>query len=287
MNFRDLKIGLQVITPQGDIFEVCGTDVLKEELLVKVVEFATKGPMDEEPMDRRGRDFASDSGWITEHGKNVMKRGFYEVCYKDFSLWYEDVPNFKEGDIVKDLDGNKYRIAFVGNVRSIPDIYKLELLDLRDKYSCRQSQRYVAFEDVGDVAYIYNTQNDAVRSDDFTGIYQLFATELRLVEEQEIPTDADDRTPVAPNITLNVSSTPFAPRLSIDEIREITTNAEQTEISKLLDTAYKAILEEARKGGRKVSVTKTNTVADSKVIEYFRSEGFGVDEFMTNFEIKW
>ena len=30
MNFRDLKFGLQVITPQGDIFEVCGTDVLKE-----------------------------------------------------------------------------------------------------------------------------------------------------------------------------------------------------------------------------------------------------------------
>ena len=97
MNFRDLKFGLQVITPQGDIFEVCGTDVLKEELLVKIVEFATKGPNDEEPMDHRGRDFASDSGWVTGHGKNVMKRGFYEVCYKDFSLWYEDVPNFKEG----------------------------------------------------------------------------------------------------------------------------------------------------------------------------------------------
>ena len=283
MNFKDLKVGLQVITPQGDIFEVCGTDVLKEEVLVKAVGLATKGPMDEEPMDRRGRDFASDSGWITEHGKNVMKRGFYEVCYKDFSLWYEDVPNFKEGDIVKDLDGNKYRIDFVGGVSGNPDIYKLELLDLRDKYSCRQSQRYVAFEDVGDVAYIYNTQNDAVRSDDFTGIYQLFATELRLVEDQEISTDADDRIPAAPNIALNVSST----RLSIEEIREITANAEQTEISKLLDIAYKAILEAARKGARKVPVTKTETVADSKVIEYFRSEGFGVDEFMTNFEIKW
>lgn len=276
MNFNDLKVGLQVITPQGDIFEVCGTDILKEELLVKIVEFATKGPMDEEPMDRHGRDFASDSGWITEHGKNVMKRGFYEVCYKDFSLWYEDVPNFKEGDIVKDLDGNKYRIDFVGGVRNNLDIYKLELLEFSGDHIQRLARKGAEFEDIGVKWYIYNTKNDAVRSDNYVGIYQLFASELKLVE----PNTEVVNPKAAPVV-------PKAPRYSVDEIREITANAEQTEISKLLDTAYKAILEAARRGDRKVSVTKTETIADSKVIEYFRSEGFGVDEFMTNFEIKW
>ena len=276
MNFRDLKFGLQVITPQGDIFEVCGTDVLKEELLVKIVEFATKGPNDEEPMDHRGRDFASDSGWITEHGKNVMKRGFYEVCYKDFSLWYEDVPNFKEGNIVKDLDGNKYKIDFVGGVRANPDIYKLELLEFSGDGIQRLARKGQEFEDIGSKCYIYNTKNDAVRHDNYLGINQLFASELKLVEP-DIEVDTLDVVPV----------TPRAPRLSIDEIREITANAEQTEISKLLDISYSSILEAAKRGDRKVPVTKTYTVADSKVIEYFRSEGFTVNDFLTNFEIKW
>lgn len=273
MNFRDLKFGLQVITPQGDIFEVCGTDVLKEELLVKIVEFATKGPMDEEPMDRHGRDFASDSGWVTEHGKNVMKRGFYEVGYRDLSLWYEDVPNFKEGDIVKDLDGNRYRIDFVGGVRANPDIYKLELLEFSGDHIQRLARKGAEFEDIGSKWYIYNTKNDAVRNDNYVGIYQLFASELKLVEPN---------TEVA-----NPEVAPKSPRYSVDEIREITANAEQTEISKLLDTAYNSILEAASKGIREVPVTKTNAVADSKVIEYFRSEGFTVNDFLTNFEIKW
>nr|DAV24269.1 MAG TPA: hypothetical protein [Caudoviricetes sp.] len=276
MNLKDLKFGLQVITPQGDIFEVCGTDVLKEELLVKIVEFATKGPMDEEPMDRYGRDFASDSGWVTEHGKNVMKRGFYEVHYKDFSLWYEDVPNFKEGDIVKDLDGNKYRIDFVGGVSANPDIYKLELLEFSGDHIQRLARKGQEFEEVGSKWYIYNTKNDAVRHDNYLGIYQLFASELMLVEPNtEVATP--EVVPVAPS----------TPRLSIDEIREITANAEQTEISKLLDISYSSILEAASKGIREVPVTKTYTVADLKVIEYFRSEGFTVNDFLTNFEIKW
>lgn len=278
MNFRELKFGLQVITPQGDIFEVCGTDILKEELLVKIVEFATKGPMDEEPMDRRGRDFASDSGWVTEHGKNVAKRGFYEVCYKDFSLWYEDVPNFKEGDIVKDSDGNKYRIDFVGGVRANPDIYKLELLEFSGDHIQRLARKGQEFEDIGSKWYIYNTKNDAVRHDNYLGIYQLFASELKLVENT-----ANAETTKSPR----VPSAPSVPRYSIDEIREITANAETFEINKLMDIAYSSILESARKGIRKVSVNKTNTVADSKVIEHFRSEGFTVNDFTSNFEIEW
>lgn len=159
----------------------------------------------------------------------------------------------------------------------------MKLTEVRDKYSTRQSQRYVAFEDVGDVSYIYNSQNDAVLNDDYSGIYQLFATELRLVESDEVSANADNPAPVKP-------ATPVAPvaqHYSIEEIRKITANAVQTETRKLMDIAYKAILEEARRGGRKVPVNKSMTPADPQVMEYFRSEGFGVDEFMTIFEIKW
>ena len=283
MNFRDLKVGLRMISPQGDIFEVCGIDTLKEEVLVKVVEFSTKDHTDEDPMDRYGHEFtAGNSGWISERGRFVPRRGFYEVCYHDLSLYYDDIPNFKEGDIVKDLDGNKYEIAFVGSVRAIPYIYKLELLDLRDKYSTRQAQLGIVFEDIGDVSYIYNSQNDAVLNDDYSGIYQLFATELKLVEGV-LFTTADAETTKSPR----VPSASSVPRYSIDEIREITANAENFEINKLMDIAYSSILEAARKGICKVSVNKTNTVADLKVIEYLRSEGFTVNDFTNNFEIKW
>lgn len=286
MKFEDLKVGLRMISLQGDIFEVCGIDTLKEEVLVKVVEFSNKDHTDEDPMDRYGHEFtAGNSGWISERGRFAPRRGFYEVCYHDLSLWYDDIPNFEEGDIVKDLDGNKYKITFVGSVRAIPDIYKLELLDLHDNYSTRQAQLGIAFEDNGDVSYIYNSQNDAVLNDDYSGIYQLFATELKLVEGVLFTTanNANAETTKSPR----VPSAPSAPRLSIDEIREITTNAENFEINKLMDIAYRSILEAARKGICKVSVNKTSTVADLKVIEYLRSEGFIVNGFTNNFEIEW
>lgn len=280
MKFEDLKVGLRMISPQGDIFEVCGIDTLKEEVLVKVVEFSTKDHTDEDPMDRYGHEFsAGNSGWISERGRFVLRRGFYEVCYHDLSLWYDDIPNFKEGDIVKDLDGNKYKIAFVCSVRDIPDIYKLKLLEFPGDFIQRQACKSCAFEDVQDELYIYNSQNDAVLNDDYSGIYQLFATELKLVEGVLFTTANAD--------SPSVPQAPSVPRYSIDEIREITANAENFEINKLMDIAYSSILEAARKGIRKVSVNTTCTFADSKVIEHLRSEGFTVNDFTNNFEIKW
>lgn len=286
MNFKDLKVGLRLISPQGDIFEVCGIDTLKEEVLVKVVEFSTKDHTDEDPMDRYGHEFtAGNSGWISECGRFVPRRGFYEVCYRDLSLWSDDIPNFKEGDIVKDLDGNKYKIAFVGNVRSIPDIYKLELLDLRDKYSVRTGQLGIAFEDVGGTCYIYNSQNDAVLNGDYTGIYQLFATELKLTEFTPRP----DEIPVAPK-----EAKPVAPvnakRPSIEEIREITAQAENADLDKALDEIYPKILEAAERGEH--TVVLENDMVDSlklQVYGYLSDAGFMVRELFMgdSFEIKW
>lgn len=283
MKFEDLKVGLRMISPQGDIFEVCGIDTLKEEVLVKVVEFSTKDHTDEDPMDRYGHEFtAGNSGWISKCGRFVPRRGFYEVCYRDLSLWYDDIPNFKEGDIVKDLDGNKYKIAFVGSVRAIPDIYKLELLDLRDKYSTRQAQLGIAFEDIGDVSYIYNSQNDAVLNDDYSGIYQLFATELKLVEGV-LFTTANAAAPSVPQA-------PSVPRYSIDEIREITAKAENADLEKALDEIYPKILEAAERGDH--IVVLENDMVDSlklQVYDYLSDAGFMVRELFMgdSFEIKW
>ena len=176
------------------------------------------------------------------------------------------------------MDGNKYKIDFVGGVRGNPDIYKLELLEFCGEYIQRLARKGQEFDDIGSIWYIYNTKNDAVRHDNYLGINQLFASELKLVENAA--TAETSKEPAKPEA-------PKSPRYSIDEIREITANAEQTEISKLLDTAYNSILEAASKGIREVPVTKTETVADSKVIEYFRSEGFKVNDFLTIFEIKW
>lgn len=55
MIFEELKLGLQMISPQGDIFEVCAIGNGDRTALVKVNEFSTKGSYDEEPMDKTGR----------------------------------------------------------------------------------------------------------------------------------------------------------------------------------------------------------------------------------------
>ena len=157
-------------------------------------------------------------------------------------------------------------------------------MEFSGDYIQRLARKGQEFEDIGSKWYIYNTKNDAVRHDNYLGINQLFASELKLVENAaDAETSKEPAKPEAPKSPRG----PSVERYSIDEIREITANAEQTEISKLLDISYSSVLEAARKGIREVPVTKTCTVADLKVIEYFRSEGFTVNDFLTNFEIKW
>ena len=283
MNFKDLKAGLQVITPQGDIFVVCATDTLKEEALVKVVKFATKGPMDEEPMDRQGlRVSDSDSGWITEHGKNVMKRGFYEVCYRDFSLWYEDIPEFKTGDFVKDLDGNIYRVVDKDDGSTAR--YSLELRDYSGDFIVRNADRCWSFEEELQPLWIYNTQNDAVLADDYVGISQLFATELKLTEFTPRPAGI----PAMPREAIPAKLESKRP--SIEEIREITAKAENADLEKALDEIYPKILEAAERGEH--IVVLENDMVDSlklQVYGYLSDAGFMVRELFMgdSFEIKW
>ena len=275
MNFKDLKVGLQVISPQGDIFEVCAISNSDKTVLLKVNEFYTKGPNDEDPMDKSGREFTGgNSGWITEHGKNVMKRGFYEVCYKDFSLWYEDVPDFKEGDIVKDLDGNIYRVAEVDIDAS--GRYRLELLEFSSDFIERNADRCWSFEEEGQSLWIYDTQNDAVLADDYTGIYQLFATELKLTEYTPRPAGI----PAAPKEAKRK-------RPSIEEIRELTEASSGQALDKRLDEIYALIQVNANRGEHAALFTKTNEALSRKVVEHFRSEGFTVNDFEISVEIKW
>ena len=284
MNFKDLKVGLQVITPQGDIFVVCATDILKEEALVKVVKFATKGPNDGDPMDQSGQEFITgNSGWITEHGKNAMRRGFYEVGYRDLSLWRDDIPEFKTGDFVKDLDGNKYEI--VDTEYSYTARYQLALREFSSDFIERNADKCWSFEEPGSIRWIYNTQNDAVLADDYTGIYQLFATELKLTEFTPRP----DEIPVAPK-----EAKPVAPvnakRPSIEEIREITAQAENADLDKALDEIYPKILEAAERGEH--TVVLENDMVDSlklQVYGYLSDAGFMVRELFMgdSFEIKW
>ena len=275
MNFKDLKVGLQVISPQGDIFEVCATDILKEEALVKVVKFATKGPNDGDPMDQSGQEFiAGNSGWITEHGKNAMRRGFYEVGYRDLSLWRDDIPEFKTGDFVKDLDGNKYEI--VDTEYSYTARYQLALREFSSDFIERNADKCWSFEEPGSIRWIYNTQNDAVLAEDYTGIYQLYATELKLT----VFTPRPDEIPVAPKEAKRK-------RPSIEEIRELTEASSSQALDKQLDEIYALIQENAKRGDNVAHFAKTNEALSRKVVEHFRSEGFTVNDFEISVEIKW
>ncbi len=285
MNFNDLKIGLQMISPQGDIFEVCAISNSDKTVLLKVNEFATKGPNGEDPMDKSGREFTGgNSGWVSEHGKNAMRRGFYEVGYRDLGIWRgDDIPEFETGDFVKDLDGNIYRVAEADNDAS--GRYRLELLEFSSDFIERNADRCWSFEEVGLLLWIYNTQNDAVLADDYTGIYQLFATELKLTEYSPrpagIPAAPKEAKPVAP---VN------AKRPSIEEIREITAKAENADLEKALDEIYPKILEAAERGEH--TVVLENDMVDSlklQVYGYLSDAGFMVRELFMgdSFEIKW
>nr|DAX96180.1 MAG TPA: hypothetical protein [Bacteriophage sp.] len=284
MLFEELLLGLQVISPQGDIFEVCAISNGDKTVLVKVNEFAAKNHGDEDPMDKSGRAFTrGNSGWITEHGKNAMRQGFYEVGYRDLSLWRDDIPEFKTGDFVKDLDGNKYEI--VDTKYSYTARYQLALREFSSDFIERNADKCRSFEEPGSIRWIYNTQNDAVLADDYTGIYQLFATELKLTEFTPRP----DEIPVAPK-----EAKPVAPvnakRPSIEEIREITAQAENADLDKALDEIYPKILEAAERGEH--TVVLENDMVDSlklQVYGYLSDAGFMVRELFMgdSFEIKW
>lgn len=276
MLFKELLLGLQVISPQGDIFEVCAISNSDKTALVKVNEFATKNHGDEDPMDKSGREFTGgNSGWITEHGKNVMKRGFYEVGYQNLEIWrLGDIPEFKTGDFVKDLDGNIYRVAEVDIDTS--GRYRLELLEFSGDFIERNADRCWSFEEAGQLLWIYNTQNDAVLADDYTGIYQLFATELKLTEY----TPRKDVIPAAPKEAKRK-------RPSIQEIRELSEASSSQALDKRLDEIYALIHENAKRGDNAAHFTKTKEALSRKVVEHFRSEGFTVNDFEISVEIKW
>lgn len=275
MLFEELLLGLQVISPQGDIFEVCAISNSDKTALVKVNEFATKNHGDEDPIDKSGREFTGgNSGWITEHGKNAMRRGFYEVGYRDLSLWRgDDIPEFETGDFAKDLDGNIYRVADVDIDTS--GRYRLELLEFASNFIERNAGRCCSFEEEGQLLWIYNTQNDAVLADDYTGICQLFATELKLTEytprKEAIPAPKEAK----------------RKRPSIEEIRELTEASSSQALDKRLDEIYALIHINAMHGDNVAHFTKTNEALSRKVVEHFRSEGFTVNDFEISVEIKW
>lgn len=275
MLFEELLLGLQVISPQGDIFEVCAISNSDKTALVKVNKFATKKHGDEDPMDKSGREFTrGNSGWITEHGKNAMRRGFYEVGYRDLSLWRDDIPEFKTGDFVKDLDGNKYEI--VDTKYSYTARYQLALREFSSDFIERNEDKCWSFEEPGSIRWIYNTQNDAVLAEDYTGIYQLYATELKLTEFTPRP----DEIPVAPKEAKRK-------RPSIEEIRELTEASSSQALDKQLDEIYALIQENAKRGDNVAYFAKTNEALSRKVVEHFRSEGFTVNDFEISVEIKW
>lgn len=191
-----------------------------------------------------------------------------------FSLWRDDIPEFKTGDFVKDLDGNKYEI--VDTEYSYTARYQLALREFSSDFIERNADKCWSFEEPGSIRWIYNTQNDAVLADDYTGIYQLFATELKLTEFTPRP----DEIPVAPKEAKRK-------RPSIEEIRELTEASSSQALDKQLDEIYALIQENAKRGDNVAYFAKTNEALSRKVVEHFRSEGFTVNDFEISVEIKW
>lgn len=201
---------------------------------------------------------------------------FYEVGYRDLSLWRGDIiPEFKTGDFVKDLNNNIYQVIDV-DCEGFPSRYCLKLLEFFGDFIERNADRCWSFEEEGLSLWIYDTQNDAVLADDYAGIYQLFSTELKLTEYTPRPAGIPARPKAA---------SPKRP--TIQEIRELTEASSGQALDKQLDEIYALIHENAKRGERVANFTKTNEALSRKVVEHFRSEGFTVNDFEISVEIKW
>ena len=312
MKYSELKVGLQLISKHGDVFEVCALSNNDQTVLLKLVEAEPYSSYT--PVDLNGEEITNTrSGWVNKIYNKCYSGGRYEVHFSDLKLWYEDVPNFTEGDIVEDRFGNKYEVT--GKVdRSTDDTnfmtYCVKLIEFSGDFVQLNAGGSWTFDEKGDEFFIYNTQNEAVLSNDYTGSFQLFASELQLAELVELEEDNATKAtskimkplkplkPMKPARTARTvkPSKPAKPsRPSITEIREITAKAENADLDKVLDVIYPKILEAAERGEHTISFDMKESEMRElamfspkyKIFEYFSNEGYTVLEHGGEFEIKW
>ena len=297
MKYSELKVGLQLISKHGDVFEVCALSNNDQTVLLKLVEPEPYSSYS--PVDLNGEEITNTrSGWVNKICNKCYSGGRYEVHFSDLKLWYDDVPNFTEGDIVEDRFGNKYEV--VGKVdRSTDDTnfmtYCVKLIEFSGDFVQLNAGGSWDFEEIGDDFFIYNTQNEAVLSNDYTGIFQLFASELQLVGTQDLKDLKDHETTNQFINTVIKKRKTHPSRPSITEIREIAAKAENADLDKVLDVIYPKILEAAERGEHTVSFDMKESEMRElamfspkyKLFEYFSNEGYTVLEHGGKFEIKW
>jgi hypothetical protein len=167
----------------------------------------------------------------------------------------------------------------------------------------RTANRGAEFEEGGLSLRIYNSQNDAVLNDDYIGIYQLFATELKpfnktlasLTEEPKEPLKMlAERETTNQFINTEIKKRKIT-RPNITQVREITAKVKNADLDKVLDEIYPKILEAAERGEHTVSFDMLDPEMSElamfspkyKIFEYFSDEGYKVLESGGKFEIKW
>lgn len=304
MNFFELRLGLQLISQHGDVFEICAIGNRDQTALVKLVEHEPYSSYT--PVDIAGQEITdSHSGWINGTRYNFYADNRYEVCFEDLKFWRMDVPKFEEGDLVTDRVGNVYKIAHKGEIDGLAT-YQIELVKHYDMRYGRTANRGAEFEEGGLSLCIYNSQNAAVLNDDYIGIYQLFATELKPFNETLAPQDPlaegpkellkmpADRETTNQFINTEIKKRKIT-RLNITQVREITAKAKNADLDKVLDEIYPKILEAAERGEHTVSFDMLDPEMSElamfspkyKIFEYFSDEGYKVLESGGKFEIKW
>ena len=111
-----------------------------------------------------------------------------------------EIPMFNKDDVVKDKFGNLFEVydmifseRFNRNAPGYDKMgYRLKLIGNSNSSSVRMAGNVAGFYNVGEVLWIYNTEEDAELDKIKVTEDHLFATELSLYDEFDVSSDSDD-----------------------------------------------------------------------------------------------
>lgn len=202
-----------------------------------------------------------------------------------------EIPEFDKGDIVKDKFGNLFEVydmvfseRFNRNAPGYDKMgYRLKLIGNSNSSSVRMAGNVAGFYNVGEVLWIYNTEEDAVLEEIRVTEDHLFATELELYDAEDVLDESKSKSKIQK--PAKAEKAEIAKRESrypsIEDLQKI---SEENDLGNLLDQAYKILKEQASLGERTANL---NFEKFKRCIPHFEREGFDITEHGTLIEVRW
>ena len=202
-----------------------------------------------------------------------------------------EIPMFNKGDIVKDKFGNLfeiYDVVFTERFnRNAPGYdkmgYRLKLIGSCTSSHVRMVGNVAGFYNVGEVLWIFNTEEDAVNDGVAVTNAHIFATELELYDAEDVLDEPKSKSKIQK--PAKAEKAEIAKRESrYPSIEDLQKMSEENDLGNLLDRAYEILKEQASLGERTANL---NFEKFKRCIPHFEREGFEITEHGTLIEVRW